>query len=253
MARNVVAQIDDKKLGENLALMRKVAAGRDVTLHLRANAYGHDIRTVAPRVVDQASTIVVDSPSDSEILRSAGFSGSIRVNEFQRRPLSLAADSRGHSENHAARELFVGCSIFGLVSDEDATPLENTSSVMTLASKLISIIFVGKGEAVGYGASWTCPEDMNVGAIALGYGDGYPRVARKDRYVTIRGRKAPMIGRVSMDLISVDLRGIPNAEVGDRVVAWGGAPSLEEVAAASAFDSCTLCCRLTSRVLRELV
>jgi alanine racemase len=102
--------------------------------------------------------------------------------------------------------------------------------VMTLTSRLIAVSHLRKGERVGYGGEWTCPEDMPVGVVAIGYGDGYPRHAPSGTPVLVNGERVSLIGRVSMDMITVDLRSQSNAKVGDPVVLWGEGLPVDEVA-----------------------
>lgn len=102
--------------------------------------------------------------------------------------------------------------------------------VMTLESELISIQKLKKGEPVGYGATWRCPEDMPVGVVAAGYGDGFPRHAQSGTPVLVNDVRCALIGRASMDMLTVDLRNQPNAKIGDRVVLWGESLPVEEIA-----------------------
>lgn len=92
--------------------------------------------------------------------------------------------------------------------------------VMSLRAPLIAINRRPRGESVGYGATFVCPEDMPIGIVAIGYGDGYPRHAENGTPVLLNGRRAALVGRVSMDMLAVDLRGVP-ARVGDEAVLWG--------------------------------
>jgi hypothetical protein len=80
-------------------------------------------------------------------------------------------------------------------------------SVMTLETRLIALRSLRRGDAIGYGGTYVCPEDMPVGVAAIGYGDGYPRHAPAGTPVLVRGQRAPLVGRVSMDTINIDLRG----------------------------------------------
>jgi alanine racemase len=121
--------------------------------------------------------------------------------------------------------------------------------VMTLSTKIISVNQIQRGEHVGYAATWQCPEDMPVGVAAIGYGDGYPRSAPSGTPVLIGGRRVPLIGRVSMDLITIDLRSVPEASVGAHVVLWGRELPVEEVAAHAGTISYDLTCGMTRRVL----
>ena len=120
---------------------------------------------------------------------------------------------------------------------------------MTLSSKLIAVNRVARGERVGYAGVYECREDMNIGVAAIGYGDGYPRSAPSGTPVLVNGRRAAIAGRVSMDLITIDLRAVPEASVGDRVVLWGRELAVEEIAAHAGTISYDLTCGMTRRVL----
>ena len=102
--------------------------------------------------------------------------------------------------------------------------------VMTLESELISIQYLSKGDSVGYGATWSCPEDMPVGVVAAGYGDGFPRHAKPGTPILVNNVRCSLIGRASMDMLTVDLRNQAEAKIGDRVVLWGETLPIEEVA-----------------------
>lgn len=132
-------------------------------------------------------------------------------------------------------------------------PAEDLRPVMTLHTRLISIKRLRQGEPVGYGGTWTCPEDMAVGVAAVGYGDGYPRHAPSGTPVLLDGRAAALIGRVSMDMITVDLRQHPEARIGDPVVLWGEGLPVECIAQAAGTISYTLLCGVTARVKREVL
>ncbi|GAB4193408.1 MAG: alanine racemase [Wenzhouxiangellaceae bacterium] len=125
--------------------------------------------------------------------------------------------------------------------------------VMTLSSRLIAVHQLEAGESVGYGAAYQCPQAMRIGIAAIGYGDGYPRHAANGAPVLIRGRKSALVGRVSMDMIAVDLRGIDEAVVGDRVVLWGEGLAVESVARHADAIPYQLLCGITSRVTSETV
>jgi alanine racemase len=120
---------------------------------------------------------------------------------------------------------------------------------MTLATRLIAINRIGKGESIGYNGTWTCPEDMAVGVAAVGYGDGYPRSAVSGTPVRVGDAAVPLIGRVSMDLVTLDLREAPQAQVGDRVTLWGEGLPVEAIARHAGTISYDLTCGMTRRVL----
>lgn len=119
---------------------------------------------------------------------------------------------------------------------------------MTLSSELIAIHPIKQGERVGYGGIWQCPQDMLVGVVAVGYGDGYPRVAKSCTPVLVNGKIVPLVGRVSMDMLTVDLRTQPQAQVGDRVVLWGEGLPIEKVAACADTIAYELVCGISKRV-----
>jgi alanine racemase len=125
--------------------------------------------------------------------------------------------------------------------------------VMTLQTQLIATKQCRKGDAVGYGGTWICPEDMMLGVAAIGYGDGYPRHAPSGTPVLVNGERVPLAGRVSMDMICVDLSSQPHAKVGDPVVVWGEDLPVEEIAMAAGTISYELFCGVTGRVPREYV
>jgi alanine racemase len=106
---------------------------------------------------------------------------------------------------------------------------EGLRPVMTLRSRLIAVKRLKAGDSVGYGAAWRCPEDMPIGIVAAGYGDGYPRHARSGTPVLVNQQRVELIGHVSMDMLAVDLRLQPNARIGDPVILWGPELAVEEV------------------------
>jgi alanine racemase len=123
--------------------------------------------------------------------------------------------------------------------------------VMTLESQLIAVYTRNQGDSIGYGQSWTCPEAMPVGVAAGGYGEGYPRHAPTGTPVLVNGRVVPLIGRVSMDMVCVDLRSQPDARAGDPVQLWGGGLPVEALAARAGTISYELLCNVSQRVPRE--
>ncbi len=123
-------------------------------------------------------------------------------------------------------------------------------AVMTLQSQLISTHTVPTGERVGYGGDWQAPRDTRVGVVAIGYGDGYPRHAPSGTPVLVDGVECPLIGRVSMDMITVDITDHPTAQIGSPVELWGEHLSVDRIAALCGTISYELFCQLTPRVKR---
>lgn len=121
-----------------------------------------------------------------------------------------------------------------------ATPLngphptsERLHSTMTLESALISVRELAAGEPIGYGGRFVCDRPTRVGVVAMGYADGYPRHAPDGTPVAVNGCLSRIIGRVSMDMLTVDLSDMPDARIGDAVQLWGERVAANDVAAAS--------------------
>jgi alanine racemase len=119
---------------------------------------------------------------------------------------------------------------------------------MTLKSEIIAVHNFKKGDGIGYGHSYTCETDMRVATVAIGYGDGYPRHAPSGTPVLINGQQAPLVGRVSMDMITVDVSDIKDVKVGDEVVLWGEGLPVEIIAEKAETISYQLFCGVTQRV-----
>lgn len=125
---------------------------------------------------------------------------------------------------------------------------EGLRPAMSFLSRIIAVNHLRRGDRVGYGGTWVCPEDMAVGVVAVGYGDGYPRHAAPGTPVWLRGRRAPLIGRVCMDMLCVDLRGFTDAGIGDEVELWGPHLPIEDVARSAGTIPYELLCGVAPRV-----
>jgi alanine racemase len=143
-----------------------------------------------------------------------------------------------------------GIMLYGVSPMVDKTgEAHDLQPVMTLKSKIIAVHSLRKGDLIGYGGQGCCPEDMPVGVVAIGYGDGYPRHAKNGTPVLINGILCPLIGRVSMDLITVDLRLCPQAKVGHEVTLWGKGLPVEQVASWADTIAYQLLCNVSERVV----
>ncbi len=147
-----------------------------------------------------------------------------------------------------------GIMLYGVSPFMDGTGADQgLSPVMTLSTALLAVNRCRRGDAVGYGATYVCPEDMPVGVAAIGYGDGYPRHAPAGTPVLLNGRRVPLIGRVSMDMITLDLRDQPDARPGDPVMLWGPGLPVEEIARQAGTLAYELLCGVAPRVERVAV
>ncbi len=120
--------------------------------------------------------------------------------------------------------------------------------VMTLTTRLIAVNARRRGDPVGYSGDWVCASDTNIGVAAIGYADGYPRHAPGGMPVLVNGERVPLAGRVSMDMICLDLGSRRLAQVGDEVVLWGAGLPIDEVAAMAGTISYELFCGVGQRV-----
>ncbi len=141
-----------------------------------------------------------------------------------------------------------------------ASPIEGTTGVdhglrpaMELNSTLIAVQHVKKGEAIGYGATFTAANDLRIGVVAAGYGDGYPRHAQTGTPVLVEGEPSRLVARVSMDMLTVDITHIPQATVGSSVTLWGTDLPIEQVAHHAGTISYELYCQLTNRVHHQWI
>jgi alanine racemase len=140
------------------------------------------------------------------------------------------------------------------------SPMANASAadlglqpVMTLSTQLIAVNRIDAGQRVGYGGHWKAQRDGRIGVAAIGYGDGYPRRLPDGAPVLVNGREAALAGRVSMDMIAIDLSEAPDARVGDEVVLWGRGLPIERIAECAGTIGYELACRVNERVHRREV
>lgn len=165
-----------------------------------------------------------------------------------------AANSAGLMAWPDARMEWVrpGLMLYGISPFADnAADTFRLKPVMTLQSRLIAIRSVKGGESVGYGGVWRAPRDCHVGIAAVGYGDGYPRQIGNGSPVLVNGAQCTVAGRVSMDMIAIDLSGMGKAGVGDEVTLWGDGLPVETMARCADTIPYELVCGISQRVAVE--
>jgi alanine racemase len=123
---------------------------------------------------------------------------------------------------------------------------------MSFETRLIAVRRLPRGRRVGYGGDWQAARDSVIGVAAAGYADGYPWHQSQGTPVLVNGRMAPVIGRVSMDMISIDLTDGPAAQPGDRVVLWGDGLPVEDVARRAGTIPYELLAGMSPRVVRQV-
>ena len=140
--------------------------------------------------------------------------------------------------------MLYGCSPFPFKSADDI----GLRPAMTLGSEIIGVQHLQPGERVGYGMTYEAAQEMTIGVVACGYADGYPRHAPSGTPVLVAGQRTGTVGRVSMDMMCVDISDIPEAYVGTPVTLWGDGLPCDEVAQAAGTVSYELLCALAPRV-----
>lgn len=141
-----------------------------------------------------------------------------------------------------------GIALYGASPFIDGGSRPDLRPAMTLEARVIAVRQQRRNDAVGYGGRFVCPEDMPVGIVSIGYGDGYPRHAPDGTPALIRGQRAALAGRVSMDMLTLDLRGCGDVAVGDAVTLWGDGLPAEGIAERCDTIAYELFCQITSRV-----
>lgn len=337
MSRATIAILSTENLLHNLSIIKQQSPQSRVIAMVKANAYGHGIRSVALRLEKQADALGVASIDEALSLRRIGIKAPIVLMEgifepdelliascerfqvvFHEKsqlewleqtslPLPLQAwlkidtgmgrlgfnleeatkayeilssspkivqpigvmshfacsDDQNHPLNqhqiqafntfvknhHGPKSMHNSAGLFQFPDEKydfvrpgialyGASPFKDRSAadlglkpVMTLQTRLISVRTALKGSSIGYSARFTCPEDMPIGVISVGYGDGYPRTAQDGTPVLVNNVRCQIVGRISMDMATIDLRPNPEAKIGDPVVLWGEGLPIEEVAA----------------------
>lgn len=142
------------------------------------------------------------------------------------------------------------------VIDQSATDL-SLQSTMHFRARIMALQSVNKGDAVGYGSRWIAPCQTQIALVSIGYGDGYPRVLSNDAYVCVINSKdnqryhCPLLGRVAMDMIVIDVSAVPdNLAMNSEVILWGTSPHIDEIAACAGTIGYELMCRLSARPTR---
>ena len=164
--------------------------------------------------------------------------------------LGNSAAVLGHPVSHLGWNR-PGLMLYGASPFDDLEPLESLHPAMTLSAPVIAINPVKRGEAVGYGSLWIAPRDCKIAVVAIGYGDGYPREIAKGTTVFLKGARREIVGRVSMDMTTIELEDTDNVGVGDRVELWGKNLRIEEIARSVGTIPYTLMCGVTERVPRN--
>lgn len=262
---------------EQLAMLATLATPRPLTVWLKVDTGMHRLG-IAPADAGAAVAALRDAAAVGEIRLMTHFAQAERLeDETTTAQIRRLRDAAGHFDgavtlaNSAAilgwkpaldalsREfpelgppwIRPGISLYGISPFPDRTGRDlGLEAAMEFVASLIAVKPVAAGERVGYGGRYVAERDMRLGVAAVGYGDGYPWCMPDGTPVLVRGRRVPIAGRVSMDMITIDLTDLPEAAVGDEVTLWGRALPVEEIAGAAATIPYELVCRVTERVIK---
>ncbi len=247
---------------EQIALLGKLQGDRKLEVFVKLNTGMNRLgfpATRAGRVLEQLQAL----PCVGEVVLTAHFSDAEGVSgvkwqmlEFERhvaRPgyARSLANSAALLSFPETRGDWVrpGIMLYGASPLEDRTAAQiGLRPAMSLTSEIIGIQSLKRGDTVGYGSLFTADREMRIGVVACGYADGYPRHACNGTPVLVDGVRVPMVGRVSMDMLCVDLSDVPRAGIGSPATLWGAGLPVEEVAAAAGTVSYELLCALARRV-----
>ncbi|MEK6594521.1 MAG: alanine racemase [Pseudomonadota bacterium] len=247
---------------EQIEALKKLPAGSGLDVFLKLNT-GMNRLGFAPEEFAAALTALRDNAAVGQITLMTHFANAddargvtwqmevferVARNAGLQRSLANSAAILRYSATHGdwvrPGILLYGCPPF---ADNTATEL-GLKPVMTLASEIIAIQQLKRGDTVGYGGIFTAERDMRIGVVACGYADGYPRHAPNATPVAVDGQLTGTVGRASMDMLCVDLSAVPQAHTGSRVVLWGEGNPVENVARAAGTVGYELLCALAPRV-----
>ena len=247
-------QLLEQAKGDAITVVVKVDSG----MH-RLGFNPNDIKNIQQRLekctsINQAIKYMThfsnadDKQDDKTLKQIENFYQSIEGLSISETSLANSAGILGWPQSHAAWNR-PGIMLYGVSPFINSTASEhNLKPVMTLSSKLIAVQKLKKGEAIGYGGTYICEKDKTVGIVAIGYGDGYPRHAKTGTPVLVNNKRCSLLGRVSMDMICVDLSEQTDSKINDPVVLWGEGLAVEEVAESASTIAYELLCGVTSRV-----
>jgi alanine racemase len=248
-----------------LELLEQDSGGEPIRTWLKLDTGMHrlgfpatDAREVHARLL-KLPAVHPDIVLMSHFARSDEFECAVTAEQIRRFDAAVAGLAGEHSLSNSAGVLGwpgahrdwirPGGALYGLSAVEGATGESmGLEPAMTLSTRLISVKHIEPGDAVGYGGAFLAERPLRIGIAAIGYGDGYPRHAGSGTPVSVGGQLTRTVGRVSMDLMAVDLSDLPDAGVGAPVVAWGRGLPVEVVAQSAGTLGYELACGITRRV-----
>lgn len=252
---------------------RALARGRALRVHIKVDTGMHRLG-VSPEEVATFGELVARTPGVEPVAVCSHFamaeSVATEVTEGQLERLSNASRAlveRGlRLERHLANSAAVmtrpathldmvrpGLMLYGLYPDSALRPMADLSPVMTLEARVVRVATVGPGEGVGYGHTFRADRPIRVATLRCGYADGYPRALSNLGQALIAGQIAPVLGRVCMDHMMVDVSAIGKVGPGTTAILWGAGLPTESVAESAGTIAYELVARIGGRVVRRCV
>lgn len=250
---------------EQLRMLEKAAVRGAITVHLKVNS-GMNRLGFRPHEVAEVHARLRSLPAVRHIVLVTHFANADDENnpvlplaEQVRRmraaaagldaPLSLCNSAADLLHGELAESwVRPGIMLYGATPGVKSAAQFGLEPAMTLASRLIATQQLAPGEAVGYGSRFVAERSTRIGIVACGYADGYPRHAPGGTPVLVDGVRCPLAGRVSMDMLAVDLSAVPAAHAGSAVTLWGRGLPIDEVAGAAGTIGYELMCAVAPRV-----
>ena len=250
---------------EQIDMLEKASLAAPVDVHLKLNsgmnrlgflpeackaAHARLSRIAAVRSITLMTHFAnADDPDNAGMLLSEQVRRFEQVTEGLAGERSLANSATVLTQPELAADwVRPGIMLYGGTPGGQSAQAFGLKPAMTLASEIIGIQHINAGEAVGYGSRFIAQKPMKIGVVACGYADGYPRHAPSGTPIIVDGNRTVLAGRVSMDMITVDLTDIPDAHVGSKVELWGCTLPIDEVAASAGTIGYELMCALAPRV-----
>ncbi|MFT5505702.1 MAG: alanine racemase [Gammaproteobacteria bacterium] len=223
----------------------------------------------SPDVLDQVMETLIDIPSLGHIRMMTHFANADDMSsEFTKQQITVS-DSLGYSgyewgyansagilgwsDSHRAW-VRSGIALYGAnpMSDRDQNRV-NLKPAMTMKTSVLAVNSHKEGEVIGYANTYTCPKDMRIAVIACGYADGYPRHKVATAQVSIHGQLCDIVGRVSMDMITVDVTDVDHVQIDDEVILFGVSPDVNQTADCAETISYEILCNAGAHAKREYI
>jgi len=269
LALDVEVVTDSRELVAALAASA-VATGREARVHVKVDTGMHRLGLPPAEAVELArfaaatpgvspvavcshfamAESVATDVTDGQLERLTGVAESLASQGISvRRHLANSAAVMSRSAAHLDM-VRPGLMLYGLYPAESFRSIATLRPVMTLEACVLRVAEVGPGEGIGYGHTFRAQRRMLVATLRCGYADGYPRVLSNRGVVSFDGKTAPIVGRVCMDHLMVDVTDVPGVRRGSRATMWGHAPATESVADRAETIAYELVARVGSRVRR---